>query len=125
MKLFVKKKTLAWNSTFFVPKLFHKLLPFFCCFLAKTEENTTVLFWKCSSKQTSRCTLLSTIEVSPEKKNAVFFSKQNFSIRSPKKKLPNFVCLCKMPPITEHAEAEKKRLSQQHLNWRKQAHEPQ
>ena len=92
MKLFVKKKTLAWNSTFFVPKLFHKLLPFFCCFLAKTEKNTTVLFWKCSSKQTSRCTLLSTIEVSPEKKNAVFFSKQNFSIRSPKKKTTKF-CL--------------------------------
>ena len=92
MKLFVKKKNLAWNSTFFVPKLFHKLLPFFCCFLAKTEENTTVLFWKCSSKQTSRCTLLSTIEVSPEKKNCCFIFQTKLFYQKPKKKTTKF-CL--------------------------------
>ena len=110
---FCKKKTLVWNSTFCVPKLFH---------------NTTVLFWKCSSKHTSRYTLLSTIEVSPEKKNDVFFSIQNFSVRSQKKKKKNyqilFVC-ARYDELQNTLKQKKKRLSIEHSNRRKQVHEPQ
>ena len=110
LETFVKKTNSCIKLNIFHSKAVPQMLPFFCCFFANTEENTTVLFWKSSSKQTSSCSLLLLMEVSHEKKNAAFFSRQMFSLREQKEKLPNFVCLCKIRPVTEHDEADKKRL---------------
>ena len=118
LETFVKKKKSCIELNIFHSKAVAQMLPFFCCFFANTEENTTVLFWKSSSKQTCRCSLLLVMEVSHEKKKAAFFSRQMFSLREQKEKLLNFVCLCKIRPVTEHDEADKKTTSKKHFHGR-------
>ena len=116
LETFVKKKNSRKELNIFHSKAVVQIATLFLLLFANTEENTTVLFWKSGSKQTSSCSLLLVMEVSHEKKNAAFFSRQMFSIREQKEKLPNFVCLCKIRPVTEHDKADKKTLRKKHLH---------
>ena len=112
---FCKKKNSCMELNIFRSKTVSQIATLFLLLFGQDWRKHDCFVMEIQFK-TGRCELFCTIKVITEKKNTTFFFRQNFSIRNQKEKLQNFVCLCKIRRITEHAETDKKILRIKHFH---------